>query len=90
MPECETCHGNHEIYAAKDELVGVTGDAVCAWCHSEDKLKRGYEVAKTMRQQIDSLVGSDNSTMALINEAEQKGMEVSEAKFKLREVRQAR
>lgn len=90
LPECETCHGNHEIYAAKDELVGVTGDAVCAWCHSEDKLKPGYEVAKVMRQLIDSLVGSENRTLALINEAEQKGMEVSEAKFKLRAVRQAR
>ncbi len=90
LPECETCHGNHEIYAAKDELVGVTGDAVCAWCHSEKKLKRGYEVAKAMRQQIDSLLGSENRAMALINEAEQKGMEVSEAKFKLRAVRQAR
>ena len=90
LPECETCHGNHEIYAAKDELVGVTREAVCSWCHSEDKLKRGYDVAKVMRQLIDSLVGSESKTMALINEAEQKGMEVSEAKFKLRAVRQAR
>ncbi len=90
LPECETCHGHHDVVAAKDELLGVGEGAVCAWCHSPDKAPKGYELARTMRQYVDSLLASENEATRLIGDAEQKGMEVGEAKFKLREVRQAR
>ena len=43
-----------------------------------------------MRQLTDSLESSEKRARALIDEAEQKGMEVGEAKFKLRDARQAR
>ena len=42
-----------------------------------------------MRLLIDSLSYSENFADSLINNAEQKGMEISEAKFKLRDVKQA-
>lgn len=90
LPECETCHGYHETVAAKDELIGVSPDAVCSRCHSADKSPKGYVVARTMRQLIDSLKTAESNATLLVNEAEQKGMEISEAKFKLRDVRQAR
>jgi predicted CXXCH cytochrome family protein len=90
LPECETCHGYHETVAATDKLLGVSPDAVCSRCHSAEKSPRGYIVAKTMRQLIDSLEAAEESAALLVNEAEQKGMEISEAKFKLRDVRQAR
>jgi hypothetical protein len=41
-----------------------------------------------MRQLIDSLDNTKNSAMVLINIAEQKGMDVIEAKFKLRDINQ--
>ncbi|HEY6193371.1 MAG TPA: hypothetical protein VI215_13700, partial [Bacteroidota bacterium] len=50
----------------------------------------GFEVAASMRRMIDSLDMSQKNAAFLIDEAEQRGMEVSEAKFKLREARQAR
>ena len=43
-----------------------------------------------MRAAIDSLALMEDRARTLIDEAEQKGMEVSESKFKLRSVRQAR
>ena len=90
LPECETCHGNHDIVAATNRLLGVTPEAVCSKCHTEQQYAQGYIAAKEMRQLADSLELAENNARALIDEAEQKGMEVSEAKFKLRDIRQAR
>ncbi len=90
LPECETCHGNHEIIAATNKLLGTGPEASCSRCHSQKEFPRGYETARTMRSQIDSLEFSEASARTLVDEAEQKGMEISEAKFKLRDVRQAR
>jgi len=71
-------------------LLGVTEEAVCSRCHSENQNSRGFVVARTMRQLIDSLEASRNYADSLVIGAEQKGMEISEAKFKLRDVNQAR
>jgi len=90
LPECETCHGNHEIIAATENLLGVSQDAVCSKCHSPEKNTKGYGVAKNMRSLIDSLEVFQGYSASLIAEAEQKGMEVGEPKFKLRDVHQAR
>jgi predicted CXXCH cytochrome family protein len=90
LPECETCHGNHEIIAATDKLLGVSSDAVCSRCHHPNDNEKGYAAAKSMRSLIDSLEGQERLAGAIVDDAEQKGMEVSEAKFKLRDARQAR
>jgi predicted CXXCH cytochrome family protein len=90
LPECETCHSNHEIVAATDKLLGVSADAVCSRCHHVNENPKGYAVAKTMRSLIDSLEAASDAAARLVHDAEQKGMEVSEAKFKLRDARQAR
>jgi predicted CXXCH cytochrome family protein len=86
-PECETCHGNHEIVPPTNNLLGVDKGAVCIKCHT-DQNSSGYKSAKLMRQLIDSLDNTKNSAMVLINIAEQKGMDVTEAKFKLRDINQ--
>ncbi|MDH3253201.1 MAG: cytochrome c3 family protein, partial [Ignavibacteria bacterium] len=90
LPECETCHGSHDVVATTDELLGVSKGAVCAWCHTPDKAPKGYQVARTMRVLADSLFAAETEATRLVSEAEQKGMEVGTAIFKLREVRQAR
>ena len=90
LPECETCHSNHEILPATNELVGVTPNATCSRCHTLTRSEKGYAVAKDMRSTIDSLSNVESRAEQLINDAEQKGMEVSEAKFKLRDANQAR
>ena len=90
LPECETCHSNHEIVAATNKLLGTSPDAVCSKCHSEQESPKGYRVAGTMRKLIDSVEASERHAKMLVEDAEQKGMEIGEAKFKLRDVRQAR
>ena len=90
LPECTTCHSNHEIVAATDKLLGVSSDAVCSRCHSETQNRNGYIAAKSMRALIDSLDLKEQEAKNSVDEAEQKGMDISEAKFKLRDVRQAR
>ena len=90
LPECETCHGNHEIVAATNTLLGLSSGSVCAKCHGDQQGSKGYNAAKEMRVLADSLESAEKNAGALIDRAEQKGMEVSEAKFKLRDVRQAR
>lgn len=88
VPECESCHGNHGILAATAAMIGVSPDAVCSRCHTSGS--PGFDQAATMRRLIDSLEAQEAAAVRLVDEAEQKGMEVSEAKFRLRDVRQAR
>jgi predicted CXXCH cytochrome family protein len=90
LPECETCHGNHEIVAATEKLLGVSPEAVCSRCHTSMKNAKGYETAAAMRRLVDTLSAEEIRSGKLVDEAEQKGMEIGEAKFKLRDIRQAR
>jgi predicted CXXCH cytochrome family protein len=90
LPECETCHGNHEIAAPTTSMLGVGEDALCSRCHSSTDLPKGYAAASAMRSLLDSLEHAEAFAKAGVEEAEQKGMEIGEAKFKLRDVRQAR
>ena len=89
-PECETCHGNHEIVAATNVLIGDSTGSLCSRCHSAKEREKGFVAAGVMRMLIDSLQRADDRARTRVDEAEQKGMEISEAKYKLREVRQAR
>ena len=90
LPECETCHSNHDIEPATEQMLGVTADALCSRCHTPTENPKGYSAAMAMRSMIDSLMHAEDEARSLVDEAEQKGMEISEAKFKLRDVRQAR
>jgi len=89
-PECETCHKYHDIVTASNELLGVSKEAVCSKCHSEKENRKGYYIGMKMRSLIDSLDAEIKTANALVNDAEQKGMEISDAKFKLRDANQAK
>jgi hypothetical protein len=89
IPECESCHSNHLVEHATQELLGVTTGTTCARCHTPDDKSQGYTAAKQMRVLMDSLSNADSSAATVLNQAEQKGMEVSEATFRLRDARQA-
>jgi predicted CXXCH cytochrome family protein len=89
-PECETCHSNHEIMPVSKAMLGIQQGAVCATCHSGTANPLGFAAATTMRSLVDSLDFADSIATVLVDEAEQKGMEIGEAKFRLRDIRQAR
>jgi predicted CXXCH cytochrome family protein len=87
-PECESCHSNHLVEPATDVMVGTRKPAVCLNCHSSEKNTKGYLVARQMKSLIDSLSIKDLETMKILDEAGQKGMDVSDATFSLKDVRQ--
>ncbi|MDE3058042.1 MAG: ammonia-forming cytochrome c nitrite reductase subunit c552, partial [Bacteroidota bacterium] len=89
LPECETCHSNHEILTPTEKMIGTAADAICSRCHSEKENPKGYVAAGEMRGLIDSLIREEAKARVLVNEAVQRGMEVSDAEFKLRDAHQA-
>ncbi len=89
-PECATCHGKHEILAASDKLLGIKNGAICSKCHSPEENVDGYKVAVQMKQWLDSLTAQEDLAKSLVFDAEQKGMEVEEEKFELRNINQAK
>jgi predicted CXXCH cytochrome family protein len=81
VPGCAVCHNNHEITRASDSLLGLDSGAVCARCHSASD--GGGAVAGSMRNLIDSLRTNYEEAEAILSQAEQAGMEVSQAQFDL-------
>jgi len=88
FPECESCHGNHNIIHSTDEMIGTQESSICMDCHSADDDNKGFMVASEMKNLIDSLKTEDSETKTILDEAGQKGMDVSDATFSLKDVRQ--
>jgi len=89
IPECDICHGNHEVEPPTDDMLGVGPKATCTKCHQPNDQSKGYATAAEMRALIDSLKSMNDYANKVVTEAEQKGMEVSDARFALNDVRQA-
>ena len=87
-PECESCHGNHQIEHATDAMVGTQSSSVCIKCHEPDDKSKGFLIAGQMKKLIDSLNTEDSDTKKILDEAIQKGMDVSDATFSVKDVRQ--
>ncbi len=81
---CVTCHGNHAV-AAADESQLVGEDAVCSACHESDQ---GSEAADSMATQLVRLQERIGSAEAILERAEQAGMEVSRPIYHLHEARE--
>jgi len=81
IPGCAVCHQNHDVQAAGPELLGLGEGTVCSRCHTA--ADNGGEVAETMRGLLDSLEAQFESARAILEQAEQAGMEVSQPRFEL-------
>ena len=69
-------------------MIGTGTNSVCIKCHSPGDNNNGYKVAQEMKQMIDSLSSLNNETKKILSEASQKGMDVSDATFSLKDIRQ--
>jgi predicted CXXCH cytochrome family protein len=78
---CTVCHSNHAVHAPTPQMLGVTAGAVCVQCHMQGD--PGYATAKAMREQIDGLRTALARAQAIVDRADQEGMEMSEAKLQL-------
>jgi predicted CXXCH cytochrome family protein len=81
MAACIVCHSNHEITAPAAAMLGVGEGAVCVNCHSEGET--AYAAAAAMRGKLDELRGALESSAAMLETAEQSGMEVSQGQLEL-------
>ncbi len=87
-PECESCHGNHHIIRTTDKLIGNQPESVCVSCHKESDNNKGYFIAGRMKSLLDSLTVMDNYAKIKLEEATQKGMDVQDAVYSLKDIRQ--
>ena len=83
LPQCVTCHSNHDILRTSDEMVGGDATAVCAPCHPPGSA--GHQAAVDMHNGINRLKAVIAGTEATLTRAKQMGMEVSEEEYALRE-----
>ena len=81
-PGCATCHGNHDIQEADEETLTARSVAVCDACHEGEGDPHGGEF-RLMRAYIDSLGVAQERARGILEEAENRGMEVSQALFEL-------
>jgi predicted CXXCH cytochrome family protein len=79
LPACVACHGNHKVLRPQAELLGVGEGAICLDCHSEGD--EGYQTAAAMKQRLDKVRAALDDSQALLDRAEESGMEVSEARL---------
>lgn len=83
--ECATCHNHHDIAKPTDEMLGAGEKSVCTKCHKPND--KGFEVSVMMKNMIDSLNRDVDLANYFINAAEQKGMDVSDARFEANDIR---
>ncbi|TFG65719.1 MAG: hypothetical protein E4H28_03595 [Gemmatimonadales bacterium] len=88
-PGCATCHGNHAIQLADDELLGLGELSTCggAGCHTE--ADEGGKEAAQMLVLIESLIRAHARGDSILTEAEHAGMPVDQPRFELAQVRNA-
>jgi predicted CXXCH cytochrome family protein len=83
LPGCITCHSNHGILHPTDAMLGTAQGAVCVNCHvAGDK---GFVASATMHQDLVGLDSAIARSAAILAQAEDKGVEVDEAKLSLDE-----
>lgn len=88
-PGCATCHDNHAIEPADDELLGFGERGTClgSGCHSESD--EGGRRAAEMLMLVDALNAVHDRADSLLHAAERTGMPVEEALFELTQVQNA-
>ncbi len=80
--ECIRCHNNHAILSPTDSMAGVGEGSVCISCHNSDA---GHAAAQRIGKGLGDLNARIEGATTILNDAERAGMEVSHAKFELRD-----
>ncbi len=83
LPECVTCHGNHEIQRPTDDMLGGQTGTVCVRCHAAGS--PGNDGAVAMHNAIERLKTVMTQTETELQRAAAMGMEVSEEQYAYRE-----
>jgi predicted CXXCH cytochrome family protein len=82
--ECEACHGNHKILRPTNAMLGTADTSVCITCH--DKGSAGYKAAEELKGLLDGVDKRIAAARGVLDAAENKGVEVSDPQFKLKDI----
>jgi len=85
LPGCITCHSNHRIQHTGDSMIGTGPQAVCTNCHSQGDA--GFAAADSMSRELIQLELALVKSEDILQQAEQSGMEVGQAKLDVSEAR---
>lgn len=84
---CVLCHDHHAIQPVDDATLGERSEDVCLTCHAPpDTLGLEFQRIAAV---LDTLTAAEEASRAVLEEAENAGMEVSQALFELEDVRNA-
>ncbi|HTO12595.1 MAG TPA: multiheme c-type cytochrome [Candidatus Binatia bacterium] len=87
IPGCSACHQHHDVQPAAGMIVGLEDKAVCKRCHTANDA--GGRAAVEIRGALDRLRGGQAAAAAVLERAEHAGMEVSQARFDLKDANDA-
>jgi predicted CXXCH cytochrome family protein len=87
LPACVTCHSNHDIAVPSDSLLLERAQTVCAKCHDPGSPDGRQFVI--MHALIDSLLAVKAHSEQVLAQADNLGMDVSQAQFDLTDVTNA-
>jgi predicted CXXCH cytochrome family protein len=89
LPGCVVCHGNHRVAAPTDSLVSFAASSPCGKCHKNDGTDGAAVGMVRIRGLLDSLTVGQAEAVAVLDHAENLGMDVSDARYTLKDVNQA-
>jgi predicted CXXCH cytochrome family protein len=81
---CVECHGNHAVLKPSDDMLGSSGQAVCATCHSGAD-DQGAVAADRMRRGMEGLKLGLGRSGELIARVRNAGIEMSDQELALSE-----
>lgn len=89
LPDCVVCHSNHLVVRPTDNMVGLGNGTVCGKCHKSVQVDSSAKAILKIRNVLDSLTNGQKDAEVLLSRAEQLGMDVSDARYSLKDVNQS-
>ena len=89
LPGCVVCHGNHGVRPPSDDMVSFTAPAPCAKCHRQGGTDKAAPGIVRIKGLLDSLTVGQKEAEGTLSRAENLGMDVSDARYSLKDVHQA-
>ncbi len=89
LPGCVVCHGNHLVHPPSDETVSFSATSPCGKCHRNNGTDKAAPGIVRIRGLLDSLNVGQKDAEGVLSRAENLGMDVSDARYSLKDVHQA-
>jgi hypothetical protein len=87
VPGCVACHNHHQILRPTDSMIDFDSNSNCGKCHAASDTAAG--VIKKTRETLNKLTEGQKEAFMVLNRAEQLGMDVSDAKYSLKDLNQS-